>query len=116
MKKINCQNCNCEHFCCTFKVKLTWLDIIKIKLKGYSNFWERDFEYKSIKLTNNCCYFLDKNQKCKIYSTRPKPCRTFPFLYSEIKNCQEFYQPWKKHQNKINQLLTNSKQKQTNNH
>ena len=106
MKKLNCQKCKYNCFCCTYKVKLTWWNILRIKLKGYSNFWERDSKYKSIKIINNYCYFFDKNKKCKIHSLRPKPCRTFPFLYSEITGCEEFYGPWKKHRDKIRKLLS----------
>ena len=98
---VDCQHCQHDHFCCTFKVKLTWFDIFKIKLNGYSDFWERDSQYKSIKSVDNYCYFLDKNKKCKIHSIRPKPCRDFPFSQS----CQELHSPWKKHQDKINRLI-----------
>ena len=108
MKPTPCKNCQCEYFCCTYKVKLSWWDIIKIKLTGHNNFWERDDNYKIIKQVNNYCYFLNKNKKCKIHKIRPKPCRTFPFLYPEIKNCQDFYKPWKKHQ----KLLQSSKKYQ----
>ena len=105
MSEINCQNCSCEYFCCTYKVKLSWWDIFKIRIFGHKNFWERDFHHKTLKQKNNYCHFLE-NQRCKIHKIRPKPCQTFPFLYPEIKNCQDFYQSWKKHQKKIEKFKT----------
>ena len=98
---MNCRKCQCDHYCCQLRVKLSWLNQIMIRLKGYKNFSERIPE-RVIKLNGKYCYFL-KNKKCQIYSIRPQPCRDFPF--EKLKNCQKIYFPWKKHQDKIKELI-----------
>lgn len=40
-------------------------------------------EKKSRKEKRNACIFIDVANKCEIYSSRPSPCRLFPFIAME---------------------------------
>jgi len=84
---LNCQNCQHNYFCCKLRVKTTFWERLKIRLKGHKNFIEKDPEGKKLlKFPNGQCYFLESN-KCKIYNVRPKPCRDFPGK----NNCDEIF-------------------------
>ncbi len=72
-------NCNRCAYCCTLRVRLSFLEYLKILLKGYRNFTEKDLKgRRCIKLPDNKCYFLENKNFCKIYSIRPKMCREYP--------------------------------------
>ena len=44
----------------------------------------------SIHRSNKACIFLDKENKCRIYSVRPLQCRSYPFWPSVFSSPQEF--------------------------
>lgn len=105
MKQLNCDGCADDHFCCKFKVRLGWFDVLRIRGKGFKDFWEEDgFKEKTIKLVRGRCYFLD-DEGCKIYSVRPKVCRKFPFIYPGVRGCGELHKDWKKHQKMVKGLI-----------
>jgi len=80
--KFKCNRCG---YCCTLRVRLSFLELLRIRLKGYK---KKDFVVKDTKkrncikqLENQDCYFLiRKGEKtaCKIYNIRPKMCREYP--------------------------------------
>ena len=82
-------------YCCTLRVRLSLLDIIRIMKAGYKkkDFLDKDLKGKPvIKMIKGKCYFLyRKNGKarCKIYESRPKTCRIYPFFNENIKSCRE---------------------------
>jgi len=82
MKLSNCKRCG---YCCTLRVRLSFIELLRILFKGYR---KKDFIIKDM-MRRNCikqfenkdCYFLiKKNGKtaCKIYDIRPKMCREYP--------------------------------------
>ncbi|MBU0460513.1 MAG: YkgJ family cysteine cluster protein [Nanoarchaeota archaeon] len=86
-----CARCG---YCCTFRVILTTEEINNIKKLNITDFFEKDQENNNIikRKENGDCLFLErKNNKtlCKIYSSRPKPCRDYP-PYPQNKPCREF--------------------------
>ena len=76
-----CDRCG---YCCTLRVKLSWLDILRIKKVGFSpkQYLIKDVNNKNtIKLVNGDCFFLERHNNttfCKIYNHRPKVCRNYP--------------------------------------
>ncbi len=58
--------------------------------KSITNLLEREIDFLSkkffvlpqivLKRTNGKCFFLEENNKCRIYSVRPDPCKLFPFI------------------------------------
>ncbi|MBR9691769.1 YkgJ family cysteine cluster protein [Candidatus Woesearchaeota archaeon] len=75
MMPSNCSRCA---YCCTLRVRLSLLEYLRILLKGYRDFTEKDTKgRKCIKLPDKKCFFLENNN-CKIYSIRPKMCREYP--------------------------------------
>lgn len=83
MTKFKCKRCG---YCCTLKVKLSLLELLRIIALGYEkkDFVEKNVKGRNcIKLINDKCYFLTKkNNKpfCKIYRYRPRMCREYPGL------------------------------------
>lgn len=79
MKKFNCKRCG---YCCTLIPKISILEMLRIWLKGFSNFSTKDGSgRRCIKIINGDCYFLKRDGKtttCKIYKIRPKVCKDFP--------------------------------------
>ena len=73
-------------YCCTLIVKLSLFDILRIMRAGYKrkDFMERNLKGQAIlKMNNGDCCFLErkgKKTKCKIYESRPKICRVYPFV------------------------------------
>ena len=71
-------NCNKCAECCKLRVKLSLLEYLRIRLKGYKDFTEKNAQnQRCIKMPNDKCFFLSKNS-CKIYNIRPKMCREYP--------------------------------------
>lgn len=83
---MRCKRCG---YCCTLIPKITFFEMLRIMLRGYFNFSEKDIDGKrSIKIIGKDCYFLERKDNttaCKIYSIRPKVCRNFP--YKDAKVC-----------------------------
>lgn len=76
--------------CCRLVPKLSILNILRIKLKGYKNFYEKGIKGRYMKMkSNGDCFFLERNIKtsCKIYPIRPKMCREYPSTDKNI-NCK----------------------------
>lgn len=89
-------------YCCTLRVRLKWLDILKIMRAGYK---KKDFVVrgsdgkKYVKIIDNKCYFLTKkNGKpfCRIYEQRPRVCRLYPYIRGYAKDCSELKRTFKK--------------------
>lgn len=85
---MTCKRCG---YCCTLIPKISFWEMIRIMLKGYFNFTEKDGEgIRCIKLKrDNDCYFLvrkDGTTYCRIYDIRPEVCRDFP--YKGSKECK----------------------------
>ena len=82
-------------YCCTLRVRLSLLDIIRIMQAGYRkrDFLEKDLKGRNvIKMVKGKCYFLhrkNKKARCKIYEHRPRICREFPFNHKGVKDCSE---------------------------
>ncbi|MBD3354449.1 hypothetical protein GF361_00510 [Candidatus Woesearchaeota archaeon] len=74
-------NCNRCARCCYLRVKISLLEYLMIRLRGYKNFMEKNAQNQRciIQDTNNKCFFLEGNN-CRIYSIRPKMCREYPGL------------------------------------
>lgn len=78
-----------------YTVKIREVDIRRIEKVGYKReyFCEPDlFDPKfgkfSLKRPGNRCIFLVKDNVCKIYSSRPKICRDYPFNEQDfIESC-----------------------------
>lgn len=72
---MQCKRCT---YCCTLSAKLSLFEYLRILLKGYKDFADRNAKgQRHLKLINNKCYFL-KDKHCKIYNIRPKMCREYP--------------------------------------
>ncbi len=87
--QLNCKRCG---YCCTLSPKLTKSDIQQIKKLGYTEdfFVDSSSDFKSMKLINNNCVFLDAKENkpvCIIYSSRPAACRIYPSYDKDIKEC-----------------------------
>jgi len=89
-------------YCCTLRVRLKWLDILRIMRAGYK---KKDFVVRGsdgkryIKMIGNKCFFLEKKNKkpsCKIYEHRPRVCRLYPHLRGYAQNCSELKKTFKK--------------------
>lgn len=83
-------------YCCTLRVRLSWLDILRIVFCAgyrYSDFVERDSSgRKVIKMIGKHCYFENREGRkssCLVYKYRPRVCRIFPFFNENIKSCEE---------------------------
>jgi Fe-S-cluster containining protein len=81
----------CADCCKYLTVKLDKKDINKIKKAGYDQDFFLKFdnfiESPVLKLTDKGCIFLIKKDSyyyCKIYDIRPKVCRDYPFINSNI--------------------------------
>ena len=75
-QKFKCNDCS---DCCKYVVKLSDIDIKRIKTDN--DYIEETKNGKQIKLVNSHCIFLDNNKKklrCKIYDMRPDTCRRYP--------------------------------------
>ena len=85
---------SCVDCCKYLTVKLTKKDISNIQKEGYDNFYDYDSHIKSpvLKWTDDGCPFLGKKKGkyyCKIYNSRPKVCRKYPFVEKdEIEDCK----------------------------
>ena len=77
--KFKCIKCS---YCCTLKVKLSFIEYLRILLNGHRNFSTKNFKgEKVIKQINNDCFFLKRNPNgCRIYSIRPSMCKNYPGL------------------------------------
>jgi uncharacterized protein len=78
MPKFHCTRCS---YCCTLRVKLSFIDYLRIFLAGYRRFTIKNAAgQRCIKQRENKdCIFLDRNPiRCKIYKIRPKMCREYP--------------------------------------
>jgi Fe-S-cluster containining protein len=101
---IDCGACPVGQFCCTLKVKLSFLDRMRIRLKNripLRRYADRllDNSGWGINLVNGDCYFLERSNGkafCKIYSSRPKICREFPHFFEEINDCRDIVKKWKR--------------------
>jgi len=75
MMPSNCDRCA---KCCSLRVRLSFFEYLRILLKGYTGFTEKDIKgRKCIKMPLGKCFFLEGNE-CKIYPIRPKMCREYP--------------------------------------
>lgn len=78
------RNCNFCGLCCTLAVKVTEKEVRKIENLGYSrsDFTEKDDGNNTIlKRKDGWCFFFERKSNvgyCKIYNSRPEPCRDFP--------------------------------------
>lgn len=83
-KQMRCKRCG---YCCTLIAKITFLEMLRIMLRGYLNFAEKDPKgRRCIKLISKDCYFLvrkDRTTRCRIYNIRPQVCRDFPSKEAE---------------------------------
>lgn len=93
---------NCKKrcgYCCTLRVKLSWLDILRIMLAKERGFAVKGTDGKRyIKMIGSKCYFLTKkNGKpfCRIYNYRPRACRIYPYFNRDVKNCDELKKTFK---------------------
>ena len=86
----------CADCCKYLTVKLYKKDIEAIKKAGYEEgfFLDYDTHIKSyvLRMNDKNCVFLGKkgnNYFCKIYRSRPKVCRAYPFAgKTEIESCK----------------------------
>ena len=78
------RNCNFCGLCCTLAVKLKPGEIKKIESLGYGreDFTETDPGGNVVlKRPNGWCRFFERKKGvgvCRIYDSRPEPCRDFP--------------------------------------
>ena len=112
-KNIDCANCPVGNFCCTLKVRLSFLDRIRIlfatgmRTKEYADrlFDNSGWGIKLVEKENGRdCYFLKREGSkafCTIYSARPKICRQFPHFFEDIKDCRDIVRKWKSTPQKI---------------
>lgn len=89
-------NRSCADCCKYLTVKLYKKDIENIKREGFDEAFFMDFDthIKSpvLRIINEKCVFLGKKKGryyCKIYKSRPKVCRLYPFVNSnKIESCK----------------------------
>ena len=72
----------CGKCCHETEMPLTLEDIERIESLGYSR---RDFAIKvggiyRLRNVNGRCYFLGKDNRCRIYENRPLGCRIYPVV------------------------------------
>lgn len=89
--QLNCKRCG---YCCTLSPKLTESDVEQIKKLGYNEafFVDDSSGFKSMKLVNKKCVFLDSKENvlfCIIYTSRPAACRIYPLEDKNIKECPQ---------------------------
>ena len=84
MIKINCtvEGKFCGKCCHNTEMPLTEEDIKRIESLGYDR---RDFTVKidgiyRLRNVNGRCFFLDEDNRCKIYEYRPLGCRIYPIV------------------------------------
>lgn len=87
--------------CCTGAPGYIWVDESEIlTLAAYLNMEAEEFAEKYLREINGRyslkempktydCVFL-KNNKCSVYSARPKQCRTFPWWPANLKSKQDW--------------------------
>ena len=104
-KNIDCSHCRVGQFCCTLKVKLSFLDRARIfiyhglRTRTYA---DRLFDGSGwgIRLIKGNCFFLQREPDgkafCTIYNARPKICRQFPHFFEDIKDCRDIVKVWKR--------------------
>ncbi|MBD3248413.1 hypothetical protein GF336_00020 [Candidatus Woesearchaeota archaeon] len=76
---MQCKRCG---YCCTFRVRLSFFEYIKLLFLGYRKFTLKDNSGKRClkQKENKDCFFLKRNgdkASCRIYSHRPKVCRYY---------------------------------------
>jgi len=62
---------------------LTHIDIIKLKEKGYEEFYTKRGGFYRLVNINGKCIFLKPGNYCAIYEYRPLGCRAYPLIYDE---------------------------------
>ena len=78
------RNCNFCGLCCTLTVKVAESEINQIERLGHSRegFVEKDEGGNLVlKKKDGWCVFLELEKgvgRCKVYGSRPSPCRNFP--------------------------------------
>lgn len=84
MIRVNCviNGVFCGKCCYNTEMPLTEEDVERIESLGYSR---RDFAVKvngiyRLRNVNGKCYFLDDENRCKIYDFRPIGCRIYPVI------------------------------------
>lgn len=104
---ITLENFKCDRSCadcCKYlTVKLYKKDIEVIKREGFDEdfFIEFDTHIKNpvLKIRNERCVFLGKRKGryyCKIYESRPKVCKLYPFVNSNrIERCKPNFLKYK---------------------
>ncbi len=62
---------------------LTKDDIARIEALGYSreDFTVRDGKIIRLRNVNGKCFFLDSQNRCRIYEHRPEGCRLYPAVF-----------------------------------
>lgn len=62
---------------------LTKDDIARIEALGYSreDFTVRDGKIVRLRNVNGKCFFLDSQNRCRIYEHRPEGCRLYPAVF-----------------------------------
>ena len=83
------RNCNFCGLCCTLAVKVTPQEIKKIESLGHKNFTEKDGNNTLLKRPNGWCTFFERKNNvgiCKIYDSRPAPCKDFPGVICELRD------------------------------
>ncbi len=73
----------CGKCCYETEMPLTEEDIARIEALGYSrsDFTVRDGSIVRLRNVNGKCFFLDSENRCKIYQYRPKGCRIYPAVF-----------------------------------
>jgi Fe-S-cluster containining protein len=100
--KFQCTQCG---DCCTGAPGFVWVNQDEIEAIaatiGYSDIAEFEREYvrqigvrKSLKeFPNGDCVFFDgQHRRCRVYSARPRQCRTWPFWDSNLKSPEHWEQ------------------------
>ncbi len=82
---MNCLDGNsfCGKCCIETEMPLTKDDIARIEALGYSrrDFTVRDGKIVRLRNVNGKCFFLDSQNRCRIYEHRPKGCRLYPAVF-----------------------------------
>lgn len=78
--------CNGCGACCKVNhASIAKEEIEEIKKLGYEGFYEENKERVTgfmLKRVNEKCFFLDDDNKCKIYENRPITCRIYPYKFT----------------------------------